>query len=67
MLRARRRRSGRRVDPDGEVSVVRLLLEDHDVLARGQVYPDAVDLDLDQIFRISLLSPEAGYLSTCVD
>jgi hypothetical protein len=50
----------------GKVAVVRLLLQDHDVLARGHVHTDAVDLDLDQIVRFSLLSPKAGDVSTCV-
>ena len=55
-----------RADPDREVPVVRLLLQDHDVLAGGQMHPDAVDLDLDQTVRFGLLSPTAGDLSTCV-
>jgi hypothetical protein len=33
------------------------------VLAGGQVHPDAIDLDLDQIVRFSLLSLKAGDLS----
>jgi hypothetical protein len=35
-------------DPDREVALGALLLEDHDVLPRRHVNPDAVDRDLDQ-------------------
>src|SRR5205814_6541689 len=39
-------------DPDRQVAVGLLLLEDHDVLAGGHVDPDAVDADLYELVRV---------------
>ena len=42
-------------DPDGQVTVVHLLFQDHDVLRGRQMNPNAVDSDLDQIVRSKCL------------
>src|ERR1700694_4655523 len=42
---------GLRSDPDREVPVRLLLLQDHQVLGGRHVDPDAVDRDLDEVFH----------------
>src|ERR1022692_1150486 len=44
-------------DPDGEVAIRRLFLEDDDVLARRHVHPDAVDGHFHQVGHASIITP----------